>query len=100
MFLSELSEANSLSNMNMYSLQPMNRSVVTVSSALTVDSVLRNKTDKEDHKDPSLPHRPAEDIRASNSTTNTSLFQSLDDLNKSVAQYLRGEEFESPDATI
>lgn len=80
-------DVGSLSNMNMYSLQPMNRSVTTISSAL------ESNFDSEPRSDESrtLPLRipSMKKVRGdSNSTTGTSVLHSLDDLSKRTTQYI------------
>lgn len=94
LFAPPSSDVGSLSNMNMYSLQPMNRSVTTISSALDFNS----DSGQQSNESRILPLRipPTKKARGdSNSTTDTSVIHSLDDLSKRMSQYL-AEELETP----
>lgn len=101
-FASPLSDVGSLSNMNMYSLQPMNRSVTTISTRLesNSDSLPRSVG----RSIASLPDEATSKPRGqSNSTTNTSVMHSVDDLSKRVTnsqEYTLEISYMSPTATL
>lgn len=93
-----------LSNVNLYSMQPVTRSEATFTSSeeesvvhdfsndnihRVSDSTAETKSNSRDSR--STEHHDNERKRASASTTNTSVLQSLDDLSDSVVHYLRSE---------
>lgn len=93
-----------LSNVNIYSMQPVARSEATFTSSeeesgvhdfsnvhnhRVYDSTAETKSNSRDSR--STEHRDNERKRTSASTTNTSVLQSLDDLSDSVFHYLRSE---------
>lgn len=92
---------NSLSNLNMYSLRPVNRSVATLSSSgdMGVSEKLTSAPSESSQfgkrTDPELlsyasSYRKGK--RASGSTTRTSIIHSLDNLASSVNEYLMSHE--------
>lgn len=99
----ELSTPN-LSNVALYSMQPVNRSVATFTSS-EEDSPVQNLANFNDHRvshsttesksnsheSSSSGHGEERGKRQSESTTNTSVIQSLEDLSDSVFNYLRSE---------
>lgn len=88
------SEVGSLSNINMYSLQPMNRSVTTISSALGFNS--DSGQNSNESKILELRFAPKKARGDSNSTTNTSVIHSLEDIDKRMSQHLT-EDLSSPE---
>lgn len=93
-------EDNNLSNLNMYSLRPVNRSVATFSSSgdLAVSEKPTSTPSESsqfgkptDHELLSYASSYRKGKRASSSTTRTSVIHSLDNLADSVNEYLMGD---------